>query len=48
MAPRLMLVIAAAGLTEADLSSPLWGLVWIVILLLVNMVRTLGDPFGTF
>ena len=48
MAPRLMLVIAAMGIAEADLSLPLRGLAWIVTLLLLNIARALGDPSGTY
>ena len=43
MAPRLILAIAAVGITEADLSLPLRGLAWIATLLLVKFARTLGD-----
>ena len=48
MAPRLMLVIAAVGITEADLSIPLRVLTWIATLLSLNIVRTLGTPSRTY
>lgn len=48
MVSRLMLVITAVGITEADLSIPLRGLIWIATLLLLNITRTLGDSSGTY
>ena len=36
------------GITEADLSLPLWGLAWIATLLLLNTARTLGDLSGMY
>ena len=48
MAQRLMLVIAAVGITGADLSLPLRGLAWIATLPLVNIARTLSDSSGTY
>ena len=48
MAQRLMLVIAAVGITEADLSIPFRGFTWIATLLSLNIARTLGNPFETY
>lgn len=41
-------VIAAAKITEADLSLPPRGLAWIATLLLLNTARTLSDPYRTY
>ena len=48
MVPRFMLVTAAVGIIEADLSIPLRGLNWIATLPSLNIARTLGEPSRTY
>ena len=48
MAPRLVLVIAAVVITEADLGLPFRGLAWIATLLSLNIARSLGGPSGMY